>query len=117
MTKEEEKKEEEKGLDGGKMDGGIMKSEIFIPKQLNRFPLQVKPEARTGMLQELPPQYILVNRCTKFVFAPITALAFTLSLIFYLYANIGMAVSLIGIGITSLLLTILFTVTKSALKE
>ncbi len=62
------------------------------------------------------PQYIFVDRCTKFVFAPITALAFTLGLIFYLSTNIGMAVGFAGIGITSLLLTIVFSITKSALK-
>ena len=65
---------------------------------------------------DLSPQYILVDRCTKFVFAPIAALSFALGLAFYLYANVGMAVGLIGIGITSLLLTIVFSVTKSALK-
>jgi len=63
------------------------------------------------------PQYMLVDRCTKYVFAPITALAFTLGLISYLSANIGMTVGLAGIGITSLLLTIVFSVTKTALKE
>ena len=71
---------------------------------------------KTSQLQELSPQYLLVDRCTKFVFAPIAALSFALGLAFYLYANVGMAVGLIGIGITSLLLTIVFSVTKSALK-
>jgi len=74
-------------------------------------------EPKTSLLQHLSPQYMLVDRCTKFVFAPITALTFMLSLIFYFYANIGMAVGFAGIGITSLLLTIVFSVTKSALKE
>jgi len=74
-------------------------------------------EAKANILQELSPQYVLVDRCTKFVFAPITALAFVLSVIFYLSANIGMAVGLVGIGITSLLLTTVFSVTKSSLKE
>ena len=74
-------------------------------------------EPKTSLLQHLSPQYMLVDRCTKFVFAPITALTFVLSPIFYFYANIGMAVGFAGIGITSLLLTIVFSVTKSALKE
>lgn len=73
-------------------------------------------ETKINSLQELSSQYILVDRCTKFVFAPITALSFSLGIIFYLYANISMAVGLVGIGITSLLLTIVFSVTKSALK-
>ena len=73
-------------------------------------------KSKTSQLQELSHQYILVDRCTKFVFAPIAALSFALGLAFYLYANVGMAVGLIGIGITSLLLTIVFSITKSALK-
>lgn len=74
-------------------------------------------KSKTSQLQHLSHQYLLVDRCTKFVFAPITALTFVLSSIFYFYANIGMAVGFAGIGITSLLLTIVFSVTKSALKE
>ena len=73
-------------------------------------------ELKPSTLQELSPQYLLVDRCTKFVFAPIAALSFALGLAFYLYANVGMAVGLIGIGITSLLLTVVFSITKSALK-
>ena len=84
---------------------------------LGHTPFQHGLEPKTSLLQHLSPQYMLVDRCTKFVFAPITALTFVLSPIFYFYANIGMAVGFAGIGITSLLLTIVFSVTKSALKE
>ena len=79
-----------------------------------QWPRELEP--KTSLLQDLSPQYLLVDRCTKFVFAPIAALSFALGLAFYLYANVGMAVGLIGIGITSLLLTIVFSITKSALK-
>jgi hypothetical protein len=88
-----------------------------IPELSHRLVQRVKPEAKTSTLQELSPQYMLVDRCTKFVFAPIAALSFALGLVFYLYANVGMAVGLVGIGITSLLLTIVFSITKSSLKE
>ena len=73
--------------------------------------------SKTLTLDKIPPQYMLVDRCTKLVFAPITAFAFVLGVVFYLSANMGMAVGLAGIGITSLLLTIVFSVTKIALKE
>ncbi|MBA7512442.1 hypothetical protein ES705_04447 [subsurface metagenome] len=76
-----------------------------------------KFETKINSLQDLSPQYLLVDRCTKYGFAPITAFAFVSGLVFYLSANIGMAIGLVGIGITSLLLTIVFSVTKSALKE
>ena len=62
-------------------------------------------------------KYVVVDQCVKFIFLPITASTFILSLIFYLCADIGIAIGLGGIGITSLLLAIVFSVTKSALKE
>ena len=93
---------------------------LFMPPMLHDLghtPFLHGLEPKASLLQHLSPQYMLVDRCTKFVFAPITALTFVLSPIFYFYANIGMAVGFAGIGITSLLLTIVFSVTKSALKE
>ena len=93
---------------------------LFEYSDINKFAQHPTPiskfETKINSLQHLSPQYLLVDRCTKFVFAPIAALSFALGLAFYLYANVGMAVGLIGIGITSLLLTIVFSVTKSALK-
>ena len=92
----------------------LLLSALLHDREHAQWPQELEPE--TSLLQDLSPQYLLVDRCTKFVFAPITALAFVLSSIFYFYANIGMAIGLVGIGITSLLLTIVFSITKSALK-
>ena len=113
---------EEKGLRIKKSIAGVDRNTNTLFRHpmlhdLGHTPFLHGLEPKTSLLQHLSPQYMLVDRCTKFVFAPITALTFVLSPIFYFYANIGMAVGFAGIGITSLLLTIVFSVTKSALKE
>ncbi len=92
----------------------LLLSALLHDREHVQWPKELEPE--TSLPQHLSPQYLLVDRCTKFVFAPIAALSFALGLAFYLYANVGMAVGLVGIGITSLLLTIVFSITKSALK-